>query len=136
MSAQGDAPQPQLGQVSWNELLTPGTGPAGEFYAALFGWKPEPFDPGGMPAGAPPYTVFRLPSAPMGVAGMMAAPDPASPALWIPYVVVENADTALALAVKLGATVCVPVMAVGMVGRIAVVRDPQGAFVGLHELTR
>jgi predicted enzyme related to lactoylglutathione lyase len=35
--------------------------------------------------------------------------------------------------VEIGATVIVPVMPVPQVGRIAVILDPQGAAIGLHE---
>lgn len=55
------------------------------------------------------------------------------PPLWLPYMVVENVDAALARAVELGAKALMEVMAIGEVGRIAVVQDPLGAVFGLHE---
>ena len=39
----------------------------------------------------------------------------------------------MALAVKLGAKALTPVIAIGEVGRIAVLQDPLGAVLGLHE---
>jgi predicted enzyme related to lactoylglutathione lyase len=90
--------------------------------------------PKGTPAGAPPYTVFKLqPDDAMGVGGMMQAMQPGTPSHWVPYVVVENADASLAKAASLGARILLPVMAVGEVGRVAVIQDPQGATLGLHE---
>jgi predicted enzyme related to lactoylglutathione lyase len=58
------------------------------------------------------------------------------PSQWIPYVVVDNVDQSLAKATKLGAKTCVPVMSIGEVGRIAVIQDPQGATIGLHEFPK
>ena len=69
----------------------------------------------------------------MGVGGMMQVPDPKMPTQWVPYVVVGNVDESLAKAVKLGAKTCLPVTSIGEIGRIAVIQDPQGATIGLHE---
>ena len=46
---------------------------------------------------------------------------------------VMRTDPALANAVKLGAKACTPVISIGEIGRIAVIQDPQGATIGLHE---
>lgn len=42
----------------------------------------------------------------------------------------SDTDRSLAKAVELGAKVLAPVMAIGEVGRIAVIQDPQGAGFG------
>jgi predicted enzyme related to lactoylglutathione lyase len=63
----------------------------------------------------------------------MQTQHPEMPTQWIPYVVVDDVDAALAKAVKLGAKTLTPVMSIGEVGRIAVIHDPQGATIGLHE---
>jgi uncharacterized protein len=122
------------GHFSWNELVTTNTKAAAGFYGKLFGWEAAPFVPQGAPAGGPPYTLFKTkPDDPMGVGGMAQVMQPGAPSQWVPYVVVPNADASLAKAVTLGAKVLVPVMAIGEVGRIAVIQDPQGATIGLHE---
>jgi len=72
----------------------------------------------------------------MGVGGMMQTQHPDMPAQWLPYVVVDNVDSALAKATKLGAKTCVPTMSIGEIGRIAVIQDPQGATIGLHEFPK
>jgi hypothetical protein len=72
----------------------------------------------------------------MGLGGMMQAPQPGMPSFWLPYVVVEDVDASLKKAAGLGAKVCLPVMSIGEVGRIAVIQDPQGATIGLHELPK
>lgn len=133
MSETSDTMCAQPGTVSWNELITPNTKAAADFYGKLFGWKTEPFTPKGSPAGAPPYTLFKLPGVERSVGGMMQPNQPGVPAHWLSYVVVENIDDAVAKATQLGGKVCLPVMAIGEVGRIAVIQDPLGAGIGLHE---
>ena len=126
---------PSVGHVSWNELVTQNTSAAADFYGKLFGWQAAPFKPLGAPESSPEYTIFRTDRTDvMGVGGMVQAMDPSVPPLWVPYVVVEHLDTAVTKAEQLGAKVLVPAMSVGEVGRIAVLRDPQGATIGLHEL--
>lgn len=121
------------GHFSWNELITANPKASADFYAKLFGWQAVPFTPTGAPAGGPPYTLFKTDANDMGAGGMMQAPSPDAPTHWLPYVVVNNADQSLANAIELGAKVLVPVMSIGDVGRIAVIQDPLGAVIGLHE---
>ena len=136
MSQTTEMTRPKTGEISWNELITTNTQAAANFYGKLFGWQATPFTPEGAPASSPPYNLFKLDPNSMGVGGMMQAMKPEMPSQWLPYVVVDNVDAALAKAVKLGAKTCVPVMSIGEIGRIAVIQDPQGATVGLHELAK
>ena len=124
---------PETGHFSWNELITTDTQASADFYGQLFGWQATPFVPQGTPEGCPPYTLFKTDANDMGAGGMMQAPMPGIPTHWLPYVIVENADEALAKALKLGAKGLTPVMPIGEVGRVAVIQDPQGAVIGLHE---
>ena len=133
MSQTSEMTRPKTGEVSWNELITTNTRAAATFYGKLFGWQAAPFTPQGAPPGGPPYTLFKIDPNSMGVGGMMQAQHPEMHAQWIPYVVVDNVDTALARATKLGAKSCLPVTSIGDIGRIAVIQDPQGATIGLHE---
>lgn len=125
--------RPKTGEVGWNELVTKDTKGAASFYGKLFGWQAEPFAPQGAPAGGPPYTLFKLDPNSMGVGGMLQTPDPNMPSQWVPYVVVDDIDASLAKANKLGAKTCLGVTSIGEIGRIAVIQDPQGATLGLHE---
>lgn len=136
MSEPNQSMCPKLGHFSWNELITANTKVSSDFYGKLFGWQAIPFVPKGAPAGGPPYTLFKTDANDMGAGGMMQAPQPGTPTQWVPYVVVANADDSLAKAVALGAKAIVPVMAVGEVGRIAVIKDPLGAVIGLHEIPK
>jgi predicted enzyme related to lactoylglutathione lyase len=125
--------KPKVGEISWNELMAKDTKAAAGFYGKLFGWQPTPFVPEGATPGMPPYTLFKTDANSMGIGGMLPTPHPDIPTQWIPYVVVENIESALSKAVKLGAKTCVPVTSIGDIGRIAVIQDPQGATLGLHE---
>jgi predicted enzyme related to lactoylglutathione lyase len=134
MSAEQDTMCMKPGHVSWNELVTTNSKAAAEFYGKLFGWQATPYVPKGAPDGGPPYSIFKMTVADeMGLGGMMQAPQPGMPSQWLPYVVVEDVDDSLKKAARLGAKVCVPAMSIGEVGRIAVIQDPQGATIGLHE---
>jgi hypothetical protein len=127
---------PKTGEFSWNELITKDTTASANFYGKLFGWQSAPFV---RPEGSnslPPYFLFKTEASPMGVGGMMQAMQPGTPTQWLPYVVVDNVDTSLARAVELGAKVVLPAIPVPQVGRIAVIIDPQGAAIGLHELPK
>jgi len=127
---------PKTGEFSWNELITADTAASGTFYSQLFGWEVTPFVRPEPASELPPYLLFKTAANPMGVGGMMQAMHPSIPTHWTPYVVVDNADVSLAKAVELGAKVCVPVMVVPNVGRIAVIMDPLGAVLGMHELPK
>jgi predicted enzyme related to lactoylglutathione lyase len=133
MSQTSEMTKPKTGEISWNELITKDTKAASNFYGKLFGWQSTPFTPQGAQPGAQPYNLFKLDPNSMGVGGMMQVPDPKMPTQWIPYVAVDDIDASLAQATKLGAKTLVPVMSIGEVGRIAVIQDPQGATIGLHE---
>jgi predicted enzyme related to lactoylglutathione lyase len=137
MSQTSEMTRPKAGEVSWNQLIAANAGPAGDFYAQLFGWQPAPFVPQGMPSGTAPFTLFKTdPDMLGGVAGMVQSQRPEAPSQWIPYVVVNDLEAALAQAVKLGATVRLAEKSIGEIGRIAVITDPQGAPIGLHEFPK
>lgn len=114
------------GAFSWSELTTPEPGRAAEFYGSLFGWTIEAMD---MPTGR--YHVAKVGDT--AVAGMMSNPDPSCPMppSWSCYVTVSNVDEAIAKCTALGGSVLMPPMDVPTVGRMACIRDPQGATLNL-----
>jgi len=135
MSQTTEMTLPKPGTVSWNQLIATNANAA--FYAKLFGWQPTPFVPSGMSAANQPFTLFKTdPDMVGGVAGMVQKQNPEMPSQWIPYVVVEDVDVALAKALTLGATVRTPVKSIGELGRIALVYDPEGATIGFHEFPK
>jgi uncharacterized protein len=115
--------------LCWNELATPDTDKAGNFYTGLFGWGKDVKDMGGMT-----YTSFINGERP---AGGMYQPTPEMgeiPPNWLAYFAVDDTDAKVAKANELGATIVVPPMDIPEVGRFAVIQDPQGATFGIIKL--
>lgn len=135
MSQTSEMTLPKPGTVSWNQLVA--TPANANFYAQLFDWQPTPFVPPGSPAGTQPLTLFKTePEMEGGVAGMVQKPNPEMPSQWIPYVVVEDLDASLNRALTLGAKVRTQIKSIGQFGRIAIIFDPEGAVIGLHEFPK
>ncbi len=111
------------GAFSWSELMTSDPKAACDFYGRLFGWKVETSD-----MGSGPYHVLKAGDAAVG--GIMGRPPgtPADmPSMWGCYVTVKSVDETLAAVRRLGGGVLMEPMDVKGVGRMAVIRDPQGA---------
>jgi predicted enzyme related to lactoylglutathione lyase len=120
------------GEFCWNELLTSDSDAAFNFYSKLFGWKIlQDMDMG--PMGT--YHVFGIGDRQMG--GMMTTPKGSPmPPMWIYYTETPDLDAALERAKKRGATVMNGPMDVPGGGRIAQLKDPQGAAFALHQAPR
>lgn len=117
------------GEFCWNELVTSDSQSAFKFYTQLFGWKIiREMDMGAMGT----YRVFGIGDKEMG--GLMNIPQGASmPPSWIYYTEISDLDAALARAKKRGATVMNGPMDVPGGGRVAQLKDPQGAAFALHQ---
>jgi predicted enzyme related to lactoylglutathione lyase len=109
------------GCMAWNELATPDVERARRFYRALLGWDAEK-DPTG-------YATVRNGEALNG--GMRPLRDGETPG-WLIYFTVASLDEAVEH-VRTGGGEIVVEPADGPAGRIAVVRDPQGALLALFE---
>jgi predicted enzyme related to lactoylglutathione lyase len=114
---------PKAGQFCWNELAATNVPAAKKFYTKLLGWKTKPFGKG------LDYTLFNKGKDMVG--GLMKCPKPGIPAHWVPYVIVADVDATAQKATKLRGKVVLPPCDIPTVGRIAVVRDPQGAVIGI-----
>lgn len=114
------------GVFVWDELGTSDVEAAARFYGDVFGWTTREMgaDYGG-------YRIFQRGETDVG--GVMALPDSSIPPLWLPYVGTDDVDATLAKAKELGAAVILEPMDVPAVGRVAVLRDPQGATFGLFK---
>jgi uncharacterized protein len=112
------------GVFVWDELGTTDADGAQRFYEAVFGWTTK--DMGEEYGG---YRIFSR--ADEQVAGLMANPKPEIPAMWKPYVGVDDTDAACKKATELGARVIVEPMDIPNIGRFAVLSDPQGAVFGI-----
>jgi predicted enzyme related to lactoylglutathione lyase len=75
------------------------------------------------------YRIFNVGET--GVAGLMTLPDSSTPPHWQPYVAVEDPDATTAKAVELGGMALMEPMDTPNVGRIGILRDPQGATFGI-----
>jgi hypothetical protein len=114
------------GTPSWVDHATPDIGASNAFYGSLFGWEAEDQ---GEEMGH--YTLLRKGG--KTVAGNMPAMGEGQPSVWVTYVSVASADTAVDRAKKAGATVFVEPMDVSDIGRMAVFADPTGAAIGVWE---
>lgn len=118
-----DGPVPE-GVFVWDELVTGDVDGAQRFYEEVFGWTTSDMgdDFGG-------YRIFNVGET--GIAGLMTPQDSAVPPHWQPYVAVEDPDATAAKAAELGGAALMDPMDVPNVGRIGVLRDPQGAVFGI-----
>jgi uncharacterized protein len=112
------------GVFVWDELGTTDADGAQRFYEDVFGWTTK--DMGEEFGG---YRIFQRGEE--QVAGLMKNPDPSIPAMWTPYVGVDDTDATCKKATELGAEVLVEPMDVPTVGRFAILKDAQGAVFGI-----
>ena len=114
------------GSFSWAELATTNQASAVAFYQALFDWGVDesPVGPGET------YSMFQLRGRPVAAAYTMRPEERQSgaPPHWNMYVTVSSADDSAKRAEALGGTIIAPPFDVMDVGRMAVLRDPSGAF--------
>jgi predicted enzyme related to lactoylglutathione lyase len=112
------------GVFVWDELGTTDADGAQRFYEEVFGWTTKDMgeDFGG-------YRIFQRGEE--QIAGLMANPKPEIPAMWTPYVGVEDPDATCKKASDLGAQVIVEPTDIPTVGRFAILKDPQGAVFGI-----
>ena len=117
-----------LGRPLWYELMTTDTKAAETFYRTVVGWKSAPF------AGSPqPYTTFNR-SGEIPVAGLMSRPDGMNaPPFWAMYIGVPKLEEAAAHIKRLAGDECSPVIDVPTVGRMQMMKDPQGAAFYIYE---
>ena len=123
---EGDAPSSE-GVFVWDELITRDVEGARRFYGEVVGWESRDQDMGN--GGV--YTMFS--SGGTDRAGCMPAPEGVDvPPFWQAYVAVEDVDSTCAKAADLGAATLMEPFDVPTVGRMAIVKDPTGAVVGLY----
>jgi predicted enzyme related to lactoylglutathione lyase len=124
---------PEVGDVSWIELMTTDAPAAMQFYTALFGWQPsEPADMGEMGL----YHMFSRPHGMIG--GMMNKPPELAhvPPNWGIYFLVADLDAAVERIKSKGGQILNGPMEVPGGDRVVNAMDPQGAAFSLHEKVR
>lgn len=125
------------GTVWWTELMTSDAGGARSFYSEAIGWTPSVVAMSDMsqpPAeGEEGYTIFMLGDT--AVCGAMKMDGPqfeGVPPHWFTYVAVDDVDARVEKVAELGGgEVLRQPFDVPGVGRIAIIKDPQGAALGL-----
>jgi uncharacterized protein len=114
--------QTAVGRFVWHDHGSQDPQKAKDFYTSLFGWTTEVFKPGEID-----YPMIMANGQGHGGFGKS---EEGHPPYWLGHVYVEDADAAGARAESAGGSV-VASMDVPDVGRIVVVRDPQGAVFSL-----
>jgi predicted enzyme related to lactoylglutathione lyase len=115
-----------VGRFVWHEQVSSDPIRAQEFYTQLFGWGTEVFKPGEVD-----YTMIS--SSGQSHGGFGKAMEGAPPPHWLSHVRVENVDETLLKAESAGGKLAAGPFEMGEVGRMAIVTDPQGAFVSLYQ---
>jgi len=114
------------GTFSWTDLTTTDQAGAKAFYGELFGWEAEDHPI----ADGVHYSMMKLGGQTVAAISPQNEHQRAAkaPPSWNSYVTVQSADDAAARAEELGATIHAPAFDVFDAGRMAAIRDPQGAY--------
>jgi predicted enzyme related to lactoylglutathione lyase len=111
-----------LGRPVWYELMTSDPAAAEAFYKNVVGWTAAPFE-----ASPQPYTVFKR-SGGAQVGGVMKTPvDMKMPPFWAMYLGTPKLEDTVAQIKRLGGSEMSPVIEIPTVGRLQMLKDPQGA---------
>ena len=116
------------GCLTWNELQTPDPESAIAFYAGLFGWDLERIEQDGTLV----YVTIRNAGRTNGGIMPMTDQQRGVPPHWLAYFTVPSTDDGIARVRSLGGDLVAGPLDVPN-GRIAVVRDPQGATFALFQ---
>jgi predicted enzyme related to lactoylglutathione lyase len=115
------------GNFYWNELNTRKLEDAKKFYGAMLGWT---YDTEQMPEG--PYCVIKQDGKPVGGIFVMNGPKfEGVPEHWLSYIAVDNVDERVKKLKAGGGSAIREAWDVPGVGRIAIVKDANGAVLGL-----
>lgn len=117
--------EPQLNSFCWTELSAKNAEIAKKFYSGLFGWK---YHEEALPEGMGNYITILVNNLPVGAMFAMGMPTH-----WGTYIRVESLDKAVGKARSLNAKVIKEPFDVMDAGRMAVIQDPEGAFLSLWE---
>ena len=115
------------GTFCWNELNTRDALAAKKFYGETIGWT---FDTMPMDNGAPYYICMHGDTPVGGIFTMVGSDFDGVPEHWFAYLAVDDVDKRTNKAKAAGATIIRPPFDIPTVGRIAIIKDPQGAVMG------
>jgi predicted enzyme related to lactoylglutathione lyase len=119
------------GTICWADLSTSDPEKAKQFYSGLFGWKiaAAEHDPSGY---------LHIQNGEDFIGGIPSAGnrDPQVPSHWLIYVLTSDVDAAASKANELGGQYLVRPQDIPKTGRMAILRDPQGAVFALFQPER
>jgi predicted enzyme related to lactoylglutathione lyase len=121
------------GVTSWVDTEQPDVEAALKFYGGLFGWSFVEAMPPDSPGR---YVIAQLDGRDVAAIGSAGPEASARPPAWQTYVATDDADVTSALLAELGATVVLPATDAGPGGRLAVLRDREGAEFRLWQARR
>ena len=117
-----------LGRPLWFELMTSDMKAAEKFYTNVVGWGATPFE-----QSPQPYTMFTR-SGDVPIGGLMDAPPGMNaPPFWAMYVGVPKLEEGAKHIKRLGGAEISPVIDIPTVGRMQMMKDPQGAAFYIYE---
>ncbi len=121
----------QPGQFCWIDLVARDMDQAREFYRELFGWESVDVDT----EGGAPYAMFLLEGKKVAGVGQMSKEMLAQelPSNWNSYINVDDVESICAQVPEAGGEVTLGAMDIFEAGKIAFIRDPTGAQVGLWQ---
>lgn len=114
------------GTACWADLSTPDTETAQRFYSQLFGWKISSDKDS-------EYVHIQNREEFIGGIQSAARRNPNAPPHWLIYFLVSDCNAAGAKATELGGQFLLPPLDMENVGRMAIVKDPQGAVFALFQ---
>jgi uncharacterized protein len=115
-----------VGTFVWHEQVSSDPKQAQDFYTNLFGWDTELFKPGEVD-----YTMISSGGSTHG--GFSKAMEGAPPPHWLGHIRVENLDETIEKAKAAGGKLAAGPFDMSEVGRMGIIADPQGAFVGAYQ---
>ncbi len=118
------------GMFVWRELITTDLEASRRFYGELLGWKIA------KAATVPGMDYWEASAGDRTVAGMFQMNNPEMPANWGSYLSVPDVDAAAKAATASGGAVLNGPMEIPNVGRMATLRDPQGAIFSVFTSAR
>jgi hypothetical protein len=115
-----------VGKFVWHEQVSSDPKQAQDFYTQLFGWGTEAFGSGEME-----YTMIASGGQTHG--GFGTAQEGAPPPHWLSHVRVESVDETVEKAKQAGGKLAAGPFDMDEVGRMAIIGDPQGAYVSVYQ---
>ncbi|KTC65898.1 glycoxylase (plasmid) [Legionella adelaidensis] len=121
---------PKPGEFAWNRLMARDINEAKAFYGSLFGWETIETNIEGEP-----FYIFKKEKT--LIAGLRRLSDVPGATIphWMSYITVNDIHATIQKAERLGAKLTTRVLTISNLGRVAVLLDPGGAYIGFFEPT-